>query len=313
MILVTGSNGVLGAAFKNIKNKQFHFLNTRKDLDLCSQGESQKFFDNNKFEGIIHLAAISGGLGLSGPKYQATLLRDNTIMLFNILDNVVRNKIKKTLVTLSSGMYPPNAPMPYKESSIHVGAVHENSYGYFYGKRIFEPAVRAYRDQYNLDIIGCVPNGIFGENDNFSDHAPMLPSIIKRMYEAKKNNKKLEVWGDGTPLREYTYSQDMANAFLWCFENYSSGNIINVGSNEERSIKDIVYYIAESMNFNKENIIFDDSKPMGVLKKSMDNNKFLKLSNYKFTNLKDGIQKTVDWYIKFYEENRNRVRENLKN
>ena len=133
------------------------------------------------------------------------------------------------------------------------------------------------------------------------------------MYEAKKNNKKLEVWGDGTPLREYTYSQDMANAFLWCFENYSSGNIINVGSNEERSIKDIVYYIAESMNFNKENIIFDDSKPMGVLKKSMDNNKFLKLSNYKFTNLKDGIQKTVDWYIKFYEENRNRVRENLKN
>ena len=86
----------------------------------------------------------------------------------------------------------------------------------------------------------------------------------------------------------------MANAFLWCFENYSSGNIINAGSNEERSIKDIVYYIAESMNFNKENIIFDNSKPMGVLKKSMDNNKFLKLSNYKFTNLKYGIQKTVD-------------------
>ena len=313
MILVTGSNGVLGAAFKSFKNKKFHFLNTRKDVDLCSQEECKKFFDNNKFEGVIHLAAISGGLGLSGAKYQATLLRDNTIMLFNILDNVVKNKIKKTLVTLSSGMYPSNSPMPYNESSVHDGPAHKSSYGYFYGKRIFEPAVRAYRDQYNLDIIGCVPNGIFGKEDNFSEHAPMLPSIIKRMYEAKIKNRKLEAWGDGTSLREYTYSQDMANAFLWCYENYSSDTIINVGSNEEKSIREIIYYIAECMNFDKENIIFDKSKPGGVFKKSMDNKNFLKLSNYKFLSLKEGIKKTVDWYIKSHEDNMSDVRKNLKN
>jgi len=313
MILVTGSNGVLGAAFKKIKNKKFYFLNTRKDLDLCSQEKCQIFFDNNTFEGIIHLAAISGGVGLSGPKYQATLIRDNTIMLFNILDNVVRKKIKKTLITLSSGMYSPNVSMPYQELSIHDGPAHESSYGYFYAKRIFEPAVRAYRDQYNLDIIGCVPNGIFGQEDNFSDHAPMLPSIIRRMHEAKKNNQKLEVWGDGNSLREYTYSQDMANAFLWCFENYSSRDIINVGSNEEKSIKNIVYFIADSMNFNKENIIFNTDKPAGVFKKSMDNNKFLKLSNYKFTDLKEAIHKTVNWYIDFHKANESIIRKNLKN
>ena len=313
MILITGSNGVLGAAFKRIKNKQFYFLNTRKDLDLCSQNECRNFFDNNKFDGIIHLAAISGGLGLSGPKYQATLLRDNTIMLFNVLDNVVRKKIKKTLITLSSGMYPPESKMPHKEINIHDGPAHESSYGYFYGKRIFEPAVRAYRDQYNLDIIGCVPNGIFGKEDNFSEHAPMLPSIIKRMHEAKLKNIKLEAWGDGTPLREYTYSEDMASAFLWCFENYSSSNILNVGSNEERSVKEIVYYIADSMNFNKENIVFDIRKSGGISKKSMNNSNFLKSSNYKFLSLKEGIKKTVDWYIKSYEENGGTVRKNLKN
>jgi len=313
MILVTGSGGVLGAAFKNIKDKKFYFLNSRKDVDLRSQEESQNFFDNNKFEGVIHLAAISGGLGLSGPKYQATLLRDNTVMLFNILDNVVRKKIKKTLVTLSSGMYPMKAPMPYKESSIHEGPAHESSYGYFYGKRIFEPAIRAYRDQYNLDIIGCVPNGIFGREDNFSEQAPMLPSIIKRMHEAKVKNKKLEVWGDGSPLREYTYSQDMANAFLWCFENYSSRAIINIGSNEEKSIREIVYYIAECLDFDKKNIIFDTSKPTGVQKKSMNNKNFLELSNYKFLSLQEGIKKTTDWYIKSYNENKEGVKINSKN
>ena len=143
--------------------------------------------------------------------------------------------------------------------------------------------------------------------------------ILQRLNKQNKEsverlkNKKLEVWGDGTPLREYTYSQDMANAFFWCFENYSSNTIINIGSNEERSIREIIYYIAESMNFNKENIIFDNSKPTGVLKKSMDNKNFLELSNYKFLSLKEGIKKTVGWYMKAYEQNTETLKENLKN
>jgi GDP-L-fucose synthase len=302
MILVTGAGGVLGSAFKKIKNQKFYFLNNRKELNLCSQESTNQFFDKNKFDGIIHLSAVSGGLGLSGPKYQATLLRDNTLMLFNILDNAVRKKIKKVLVTLSSGMYPPNSKMPYKEESIHEGSAHESSYGYFYGKRIFEPAIRSYRNQYNLDVIGCVPNGIFGENDNFSDHAPMLPSIIKKMYVAKKKNQKLEVWGDGSPLREYTYAPDLAKAFFWCFKNYSSDEIINVGSSEEKTIKEIVNDIAECIKFKKDNIYFNPNKPMGVLRKTMSNEKFIKLSKFKFTSLKDGIYKTCKWYEEFYKK-----------
>lgn len=312
MILVTGASGVLGEAFKKINSKKFYFLNGRKDLNLCSQNDTNQFFDKNSFEGIIHLAAISGGLGLSGPKYQATLLRDNILMLFNILDNAVRKKIKKTLITLSSGMYPPNAKMPYEEKSTHDGPAHDSSYGYFYAKRVFEPAIRSYRNQHNLDVIGCVPNGMYGENDNFSDHGPMLPSIIRKMYEAKKNNKTLDVWGDGSPLREYTYAKDMAKAFLWCFDNYSSNEIINVGSSEERTIREIVNYISESINFDKKNIYYDTSKPLGVMKKSMSNKKFIELSSFKFTSLKDGIFNTTNWYKEAIEEQKITIKEKSK-
>ena len=135
------------------------------------------------------MAAVSGGMGFSGPKYQASLLRDNILMLFNILDNARKFKIKKILIVLSSGMYPPETKMPYAENDIHNGPAHESSYGYFYAKRMFEPAIKSYRQQYGMDIIGCVPNGIFGPNDNFSDFAPMLPSIIKRADHAFKYKK----------------------------------------------------------------------------------------------------------------------------
>lgn len=313
MILVTGAGGVLGEAFKKINNKNLFFISSRKDVDLRSVSQTKKFFNNNNFSGIIHLAAISGGIGLSGPKYQASLLRDNVLMLFNILDIAVKKKIKKVLLTLSSGMYSQNAPMPYKETNIHYDQAHESAYGYFYAKRLFEPAIRSYRNQFDLDVIGCVPNGIFGENDNFSEHAPMLPSIIRRAYDAKISKKKLVVWGDGTPLREYTYSHDMAKAFMWCYKNYSSDQMINVGSSEERSIKEIVFYIADSIGLGRDKINFDIEKPGGVFKKTMDNSKFIKLSKFSFTALKDGIMNTVNWYVSTIKNNPNLIKNKKKN
>lgn len=298
MILLTGAKGVLGSAFCDIYSNKFFTIKSRKEIDLTSQNEVGNLFKYKKFSGIIHLAAVSGGMGFSGPKFQASLLRDNILMLFNILDNALKFKIKKILIVLSSGMYPPNAKVPYAEKSLHLGPAHESSYGYFYAKRIFEPAIKSYRQQYGMDIIGCVPNGIYGPNDNFSDYAPMLPSIIRRSNEAMQNNTKLEVWGDGEPLREYTYSYDMAKAMMWCYENYSSDEIINVGSNEELKIKQIVQIISDCIGLEASQIIYDKSKPNGVMKKSMDNTKFLNLSNFKFIEMKDGIKKTIDWFRK---------------
>ena len=148
-----------------------------------------------------------------------------------------------------------------------------------------------------MDIIGCVPNGIFGPNDNFSDFAPMLPSIIKRADHAFKYKKKLEVWGDGLPLSNYLF-YDMAKAMMWCYKNYSSEKIINVGSNEELSIEKIVENNFKKYRIDSSRITYDRSKPSGVMRKSMDNSKFIELSGFEFTRTEEGIKKTIEWFKK---------------
>ena len=120
MILLTGAKGVLGSAFCDLYGKQLHPIKGRKELNLTSQTDVENYFNKNSFSGIIHLAAVSGGMGFSGPKYQASLLRDNILMLINILDNARKFKIKKILLVLSSGMYPPNTKMPYFFSSLRL-------------------------------------------------------------------------------------------------------------------------------------------------------------------------------------------------
>jgi GDP-L-fucose synthase len=311
--LVTGSTAVLGSALKELVKKEestqkqkkieFIFIGSR-ECDLTNIHNCRSFFKINNFTKIIHLAAISGGMGLSGKSFQATLLYKNLTMLMNILELAKEFNIKKTLLTLSAGMYSPDLKMPYKEDGIHKGDAHEGLYGYYYAKRMMEPALKAYRDQYNLNIIGLVPNGIYGKNDNFDlKGAPLVPALIRRFIEAKENKSVINIWGDGSALREWTYSEDMARAFLWCFENYDSENILNVGSTEENTVREISYLVSEIIGFDKKKILFDNSKPSGVLKKSTDNSNFVRLSNFKYTPFREGLKKTIDWYIETRKNN----------
>ena len=300
--LVTGASGVLGSALKKIISnkktlkKNFIFISS-KELNLLNSKDTYKFFKKKKIKNIIHLAAVSGGMGVSGKNFQAKMFRDNLQMLLNILEVSKNLKIKKILLTLSSGMYSPNLKMPYKEETIHDGKAHQALYGYFYAKRMMEPAINAYRDQYKMNIIGLVPNGIFGENDNFNIlSAPLVPSLINKFWEAKVKNETVEIWGDGNPLREWTYAPDMAKAFLWCFKNYNKKEIINVGTNEENPIKKIAFLIADIMKVKKDKIVFNKSKKSGVFRKSMDNSKFLKISKFKFTKFREALVKTIHWY-----------------
>ena len=316
--LITGSTAVLGSAFKSLlsnntnsdffKNIEYVFIGS-KECDLVDKKEVYNFFEKNNFNYVIHLAAISGGLGLSGKKFQSTLFYKNISMMLNILEASRDFKIEKLLLTLSTGMYSPELNMPYKEKDIHTGPAHDGLYGYYYAKRMMEPALRAYRDQFKMNIIGLIPNGLFGEYDYFDlNGAPLVPALIRKFSEAKENNKKIEVWGDGSPLREWTYSTDMAKAFMWCFENYDSEKILNVGSTEENSVKDITNIIAEIINFDKSKIIFDTSQPKGVLKKSTDNSEFVKISNFKYTPFKEGLKKTIEWFEYNKKNNPEKIR-----
>ena len=291
----------MGSSFKDKeflskKKYEFHFLDSRKNLDLRDLKETIKYFEKTKPNFVINLAAVSGGIGLSS-KYHASLLRDNTLICFNVLEACRKIDVEKVIMTLSTGMYPETTTIPYNEKDIHNGYPLENNYGYAFGKRIIEPSIKAYRSEFKLDAIGLILSGIYGQNDNFNlNSAPMLPATINKIYNAKNNNKICTVWGDGSQLRELTLSKDIRNIYIWFLENYSSDKCVNISSGEELSISKIVQIICKEFDYDFNLVKFDATKPKGILKKTTDISLLKSLSNFNFIKFEDGIKEVVEWY-----------------
>jgi GDP-L-fucose synthase len=310
-ILVTGSAGVLGTAVLAISSDypemEFLFL-TSKDCDLTDMSATLRVVDKHRPDAIFHLAAVSGGIGLS-MKLHATMLRDNTLMAFSILEAARKCDVKKTIMTLTTGMYPEKAPIPLNEESIHNGYPHESNYGSSFAKRLTDPAIRAYREEYGISVIGLVPSGIFGENDYFHpEDAAMVPALIRRFYDRRNTDEKIMIWGDGSPLREYSYAEDLARIYMWALHHYDHAQILNIGSTEENSVRDIAFMIAEIMGVDRSRIFFDTTKPGGIFKKSTNNSRFLALSDFKYTPFREGLEKTIQWFCETYESNPKAVR-----
>lgn len=299
-VLVTGSSGVAGQALRDIAHNYNHnfIFSTSSDCNLTDANAVNDYFAEIKPDGVINLAAVSGGIGLSGSRH-ASMLRDNVLININVFEASRKFNVQKLVACLTTGMYPPNAPLPLNERDIHLGEPHESNYGSSFGKRIIEPMIRGYRDEYNLDVVGLIPNGIFGPNDNFHpEQAPMLPAQILKFYNAKKSGGDVVVWGDGSPLREYTYSYDIAKAFMWALENYSDSQVLNCGTNEELSIREIIEILRQYFDLPDSRIHFDTTKPLGVIKKSVDNSQFVAKSNFKYTPFMDGLNHTCEWLEK---------------
>jgi len=309
-IVVTGSGAVLGSAMKKIsleyKNYKFIFMNS-KDCDLRNFDDTLSFFSKVKATHIIHLAAVSGGIGLS-MDHHGSMLRDNILMTFSVLEAARKLNVEKVILTLTTGMYPESAPLPLNEDNIHDGEPHHTNYGSSYAKRINEPAIRGYRSEYGLNVIGLIPSGIFGVNDNFSDDAPMLPSVIRRFYENKDTKDNIVVWGDGSPLREYTYSEDMARAYMWALEEYNDEQVLNVGTTEENSIKEIAHMISDIFSIDSSRLEFDTLKPAGIHRKNTDNSRFIELSNFRYTKFIDGLTNVCLWYSDMAKNNPEAIR-----
>lgn len=309
-IVVTGSSAVAGTAVRAMHREHdadFVFL-TSKDCDLRDARATRELFQRIGPDGIIHLAAVSGGIGLS-LKHQASMLRDNVLMNLSVMEAARDVGVKKLVMALTTGMYPPNAPLPLREDSIHDGQPHGSNYGSSFAKRLVEPAIRAYREEYGLPVVGLIPNGIFGENDNFNyADAPMLPALIRRFYENRTATEDVVIWGDGTPLREYTYSRDVARAFLWALYNYDDAQVLNSGTTEELSIRDIALMIARLVGVEASRIRFDTTKPNGVFRKGTDNTRFVALSKFVYTPFAEGLERTVAWFADTYENRRHELR-----
>lgn len=172
---------------------------------------------------------------------------------------------------------------------------------YAFAKRLVDPLIRAYRTEYHLNAIGLIPNGILGENSNYDPKAStMIPALIRRFYEQRNKNSPIIVWGDGSPLREITYANDIARAYMWCLDHYDNEQSIHIGTTEEHSVKEIAYMIAEMLKIDKHRIEFDTSKPSGQLRKNTDNSKFVNLSHFQYTPLNVALEKMIQYFCTHY-------------
>jgi GDP-L-fucose synthase len=297
-VLVTGGSGLTGRAMQALvpTDRPFAFWSSG-DCDLTDAAATMAAVARLHPEAIIQLAAVGGGVALSG-RHPATLLRDNLRINLNVLE-AARAVGAKVVLGLSSGMYPPTAPLPLREESVHQGDAHPSNYAYAFAKRMLEPMVRAYRSEHGLAVVGLSPNSIIGEHDHFHDEeASMTAALIRRCVEARDRGGPVVVWGDGTPRRELSYARDIARDFLWALERYDEPGILNVGTSEELSVREVAYAIGECLGLDRARFVFDPSKPSGVARKPTDTSRYLALSGATYTPIREALRRAVDWYVR---------------
>lgn len=292
--IVTGGTGMVGAAFKQI-TPQAEFITKKQFHDLS-------YDINDKF--VIHLAAKVGGVK-ANTDYVADFYYENCNLNEKILHYAFTNNAKKVVSLLSTCVYPdaPYIKYPLTEDQLHLGPPHDSNFGYAYAKRMVDVMSRAYRQQYGCNFITAIPNNLYGENDNFDlENSHVIPALIRKVWEAKINYKNyIECWGDGSPLREFTYSDDIAKILLFLLENYNRPEPINIGNTDEYSIREVVEIICKQLDYSGE-IIWQIDKPSGQYRKPSCNQKLLDLGWRKedYTSLENGLKKVCDWFIMTY-------------
>jgi GDP-L-fucose synthase len=294
MRLITG-NGLVGSALSGdvkISSQQFDLRNTESVKSM---------YELYKPTEVIHTAAKVGGLG-SNMKYKGEYFYDNIMMNTNVIEQARQHGVKKLVAFLSTCVFPDKVDYPLTEKKIHLGEPHFSNNAYAYAKRMTDVQIRAYREQYGLEYKSVIPTNIYGPNDNFSlTHGHVMPMLIHKMYLAQRNNTPFEVWGSGTPLREFIFSKDVAQLTEWVMNHYDEDEPIILSTSEEISIRDLVDLLVQEFNFKGE-VKFDSSKPDGQFRKPSDNSKIRNyLPDFKFTPIEDGIKETVKWFIENYE------------
>ena len=302
-VLVTGGKGQVGRALQRVLPGALYLSSAVCDLRDLQQ--TKQLFEGYSPDYVIHLAAKVGGIKANMENLGA-FYTDNVYINTNVLDCARDTGVKKVVSLLSTCVYPDEAVYPLQEDQIHNGKPHASNYAYAYAKRMLDVQSRAYRDQYGCNFITIVPNNLFGEHDNFDlDDSHVIPAIIRKMHEANLSGQDVTLWGDGSPLREFTYSGDLARILLFVMEAYDGDIPLNVGNTQEISIKEVAYLISDLINF-KGDIVWDTSKPAGQHRKPSDNSNFLKLGWKKsdYSNFKDSLSKVCEWFIMNYPEAR---------
>lgn len=313
VFLVTGGSGMVGRAVQTVVQRQpqpedgvpeeWVFLGS-KDGDLRNLQEAEAIFEKYRPTHVLHLAAFVGGL-FRNLNYPVEFWTSNVRMNDNVMQLSHRFGVQKLVSCLSTCIFPDKTSYPIDESMIHNGPPHESNEPYAYAKRMIDVLNRAYHRQYKCNFTSVVPTNIYGEWDNFHlQDSHVVPGLIHKFYLAQQNGTPVTVFGSGKPLRQFIYSQDLAELMLWTLREYESPEpiILSVDEDQEVTIRDVVESIAKAMKFEGE-IIWDSSKSDGQYKKTASNAKLRKLRpDFKFVSFQEGIEKTVQWFLEHYDE-----------
>ncbi|MBM3920141.1 MAG: GDP-L-fucose synthase [Sphingomonadales bacterium] len=291
-IYVAGHRGMVGSAIVRALQRT-GFTNiitqTRNELDLLNQQAVAGFFEREKPEYVFLAAAKVGGI-MANNTYRADFLYENLLIETNIIHSACKSGVKKLLFLGSSCIYPKMAPQPLKEEYLLSGLLEETNEPYAIAKIAGIKLCEAYRDQYGCNFISAMPTNMYGPNDNYHpENSHVLPALIRKFHEAKEHGlSSVVVWGDGSPLREFLYADDLANALLFLMENYNEKPFVNVGFGEDISIGDLALLIKEIVGF-QGTIVFDTSKPNGTPRKLMDSGRLFSLGWKPAVSLSEGI------------------------
>ena len=300
-IFVAGHKGMVGSAIvRHLESQGYSNIITvdKRDIDLTSQAEANIFFNSNEPEYVFLAAAKVGGIH-ANRTYKADFIYKNLMIQSNVIDAAWSSGVKKLLFLGSSCIYPKMCPQPIKEEYLMTGALEPTNDAYAIAKIAGIKMCQSYNEQYGTDFISAMPTNLYGPNDNYDlENSHVLPAMIRKFHEAKLSGKEsVEIWGTGTPKREFLYVDDLAEACVFLMNEYSGSEIVNVGTGEDVTIAELAYGVAKAVGYEGR-IEFNAEMPDGTPRKLLDVSKMKSLGWTAKTGLREGIEKTYREYAK---------------
>ncbi|OWK72478.1 GDP-L-fucose synthase [Pedobacter sp. AJM] len=291
-IYVAGHRGMVGSAiYRKLVKEGYSNIITRTsaELDLRNQQAVADFFAVEKPDYVFLAAAKVGGI-VANNTYRADFLYDNLAIQNNVIHHAYLNQVKKLMFLGSSCIYPKLAPQPLKEDYLLTGTLEETNEPYAIAKIAGIKMCDAYRDQYGANFISVMPTNLYGYHDNYHpQNSHVLPALIRKIHEAKVNDaKEVVVWGSGSPMREFLFADDLADACYFLMQTYNEPHLINIGTGHDLTIKDLALLIKDVLGYDGE-LVFDKTKPDGTPRKLMDVTKLHDLGWKHQVELREGI------------------------
>ena len=294
-IFVAGHRGLVGSAIKRRLEEQGYenvYYAEREFFDLRDRASVDSYFNTAKPDYVFLAAAKVGGI-IGNKNHKAEFIYDNLMIQSNVIDAAYRNGVKKFMFLGSSCIYPKHAEVPIKEDQLLTGPLEPTNDAYAIAKIAGIKMCESYREQYGFQTVSVMPCNLYGVNDNFHpENSHVIPGMMRKFVEAEGD---VTLWGDGTPMREFLYVDDLADACIFLMDNYFESDIINVGTGEDITIKELAETIADVVEY-KGKLKWDITKPNGTMRKVMDVSKIKSMGWEPKVSLKEGLERTYEYF-----------------